>query len=47
MSRRGIVIKPYKKAVINLGSGSGFKEDSAWGKDFFVKIQKMFRGKKK
>ena len=47
LSRRGLDIKPYKKAVINLGSGSGFKDDSAWGKDFFVKIQKIFRGRKK
>lgn len=47
LSRRGLDVKPYKKAVINLGSGSGFKDDSSWGRDFFVRIQKMFRGKKR
>lgn len=47
LSRRGLDIKPYKKAVINLGSGSGYKGENSWGKEFFVKIHKIFKNRKK
>ncbi len=47
LSRRGIDIKPYKKAVINLSGGSGFKGDETWGKDFFVKSKRIIKEKKK
>ncbi|MCR4819889.1 MAG: AAA family ATPase [Elusimicrobiales bacterium] len=47
LSRRGLDIKPYKKAVINLGTGSGYKGEESWGKDFFVKIQKIFKSRKR
>lgn len=43
LSRRGLDIKKYKKASINLASGSGYKNENDWGKEFFVKIHKIFK----
>ena len=47
LARRGLNTKPYRKAVINLGGGSGFRSEDRWEKDFFVKNQKNSRDKKK